>query len=114
MVNWASVGLTCSERAISGRAGSVMSTASAVIAAVMPRIAVTIHEVGAGRFIRRGSCGLQCAGFVAWSLSAITAVCCADGAPECLGPGCLIQSDARTKPKRKREAAWPGCVRKTG
>ena len=50
MVNWASVGLTCSERAISGRAGSVMSTASAVIAAVVPRIAVTIHEVGAGRF----------------------------------------------------------------
>ena len=55
MVNWASVGLTCNVCAIPGRAGRVMSMASAVIAAVAPRIAMTIQEVGAGRFTVRSS-----------------------------------------------------------
>ena len=49
MVSWASVGLARNVCAMFGRAGTVMSTASGVIEPAAPRMAMTAHEVGAGR-----------------------------------------------------------------
>ena len=56
MVSCASVALTRNDRAMSGKAGTVMSTASGVIAPAAPRMAMTSQEVAAGRFTAPGLC----------------------------------------------------------